>query len=101
MSIAVFNRDSVALFYAKQHLKTDAAVKKVVYLPKNSPEREMRFIEVNDLISERGLRQLVPIDFGIDRGLSTFHSLLLVPQLVIDSSPNSESPSHFGIVRFV
>ena len=25
----------------------------------------------------------------------------LVPQLVIDSSPKSESPSHFGIVRFV
>lgn len=78
MSTAVFHRDALALFYAKQHLKTDAGVKRVVYLPKNSPEREIRFVEVNDLISERGLRQLVPIDFGIDIGQSSFHSLLIV-----------------------
>ena len=49
MSTAVFHRDALALFYAKQHLKTDAGVKRVVYLPKNSPEREIRFVEVNDL----------------------------------------------------
>jgi len=78
MSTAVYNRDSLAAFYAHQHLKTDLAVKKVVYLPQNSPEREIRFIEINDLMSERGPRDLVPIDFGIDMGQSSFHSLLVV-----------------------
>ena len=78
MSTTVFNRDPLASYYANQHLKTDAAVKRVLYLPKNSPEREIRFIEVNELISERGTRQLVPIDFGIDMGQSSFHSLLVV-----------------------
>jgi len=78
MSTAVYNRDSLAEFYAHQHLNTDVAVKKVVYLPQNSPEREIRFIEVNDLMSERGPRELVPIDFGIDMGQSSFHSLLVV-----------------------
>ena len=77
MSTAVFHRDALALFYARQHLKTDAGVKRVVYLPKNSPENQIRFIEVNDLISERGLRQLVPIDFGIAIGQSSFLSLLV------------------------
>jgi len=59
MSTAVYNRDSLAAFYAHEHLKTDVAVKKVIYLPQNSPE-------------------LVPIDFGIDMGQSSSHSLLVV-----------------------
>ncbi len=35
MSTTVFNRDPPASYYANQHLKTDAAVKRVLYLPKN------------------------------------------------------------------
>lgn len=78
MSIAVFHRDSFAKFYATQHLKTDEAVKSVIYLPKDCPPREIRLIEVNKLISERRPRQLVPIDFGVDMGQESEHSLYVV-----------------------
>ena len=73
-----FNRDAMAKWYAKQHLKTDPGVHVVYYLPKNAPDREIRFIEINDLIGDRNDDLLEPIDFGVDTGKETAHKLFVL-----------------------
>jgi hypothetical protein len=78
-----FDRNATARWYAKQHLKTDPGVRSVYYLPVNAPEREIRFIEVNELIGEQNDDSLQPIDFGVDTGLDSEHKLF-----VLDVTPN-------------
>ena len=78
-----FDRNAMARWYAKQHLKTDPGLRSVYYLPANAPEREIRFIEINDLIGERNDDALQPIDFGVDSGTETEHKLF-----VLDVTPN-------------
>ncbi|MEX2288290.1 MAG: hypothetical protein WD648_14440 [Planctomycetaceae bacterium] len=73
-----FDRDSVARWYAKQHLKTDPGVSSVYFLPKNAGEREIRFIEINDLLADRNDHALEPIDFGIDMGTENAHNLFVL-----------------------
>ncbi len=73
-----FNRDSSARWYAKQHLKTDPAIRSVYYLPTNAPEREIRFIEVNELIADRNDDALEPIDFGVDTGTESEHKVFIL-----------------------
>ena len=51
-----FDRDTLAKWYAEQHIKTDPGIRSVYYLPKNAPKHEIRFIEVNELIGLIGLR---------------------------------------------
>ena len=68
MPATLFDRDALARWYAEQHAKTDPGIRSVYYLPTNAPEREIRFVEVNDLIGERGDDTLEPIDFGVDMG---------------------------------
>jgi hypothetical protein len=72
------NSDNVKLakWYADRHLETDPGVEEVHYLPANSPPREIRFLEVNKLISETG--ELEPIDFGVDIGNSEGHVLVVL-----------------------
>lgn len=80
MSIA-FDRDEMVRWYARRHLETDAGVQQVYFLPENSPQNEIRFIEVNHLISETSDPQ--PIDFGVDIGSDQAHTLY-----VLDVTPS-------------
>jgi hypothetical protein len=83
MPATQFDRDSMARWYAKQHLKTDPGIVSVYYLPKNAGEREIRFIEINNLIGDRNDDALEPIDFGVDTGMDTAHKLF-----VLDVTPD-------------
>lgn len=83
MSTTKFDRDSMARWYSKEHLKTDPGVICIYYLPVNSSEREIRLIEINNLIGDRNDDALEPIDFGIDMGTDSEHKLL-----VLDVTPN-------------
>jgi hypothetical protein len=73
---AAFDRDSLAEWYALRHFQTDAGVKRIFYLPANSPLREIRLLEVNDLIPE--MSPLQPIDFGVDIGGNDGHTLYVL-----------------------
>ena len=73
-----FNRDSSARWYAKQHLKTDPAIRSIHYLPTDAPEREIRLIEVNELIADRNDDALEPIDFGVDTGMESEHKVVIL-----------------------
>ena len=78
MSTTSFDRDSLAQWYAMEHLKTDPGVDEIYYLPVNSPEREIRFIEINSLIGELEDKAIEPIDFGVDFGRESQHQLLVL-----------------------
>jgi len=78
-----FDRDAMANWYAHEHLKTDPGVRVIYYLPTQAPEREIRFVEVNDLIADQSDGGLEPLDFGVDRGMETEHTLL-----VLDVTPS-------------
>jgi hypothetical protein len=71
-----FDRDQMAAWYANRHLETDTGVVEIHYLPDNAPEREIRFLEVNDQITETTLME--PIDFGVDVGGANNHVLLVL-----------------------
>jgi hypothetical protein len=47
-----FDRDQQAKWYARRHLETDSGVVEIHYLPAGAPPREIRFLEVNRLITE-------------------------------------------------
>ncbi len=72
-----FNRDELARRYANRHLKTDSGIREVFYLPRGSPEREIRLLEVNDLMVDRQEDPLEPIDFGVNIGGTNAHTLLV------------------------
>ena len=76
-----FDRDNLARWYARRHLDTDAGVERILFLPKNAPPREIRFLEVNRLISE--MTPPEPIDFGVDIGGAEAHTLY-----VLDVTPS-------------
>jgi hypothetical protein len=66
-----------------EHIKTDPGVRSIYYLPTNAPEREIRVVEVNELLGDRKDDALEPIDFGVDRGTEAGHTLL-----VLDVTPS-------------
>jgi hypothetical protein len=76
-----FNRDSLAQWYAQRHRETDTGVERIYYLPTNAPPREIRFLEVNRMISETTPPE--PIDFGVDIGSDNAHTLY-----VLDVTPS-------------
>lgn len=78
MTDTLFNRDSMARSYAGRHLKTDPGIKAVYYLPAGAPDREIRLLEVNDLIPEFKDDALQPLDFGVDIGSPDGHTLLVL-----------------------
>jgi hypothetical protein len=78
-----FNRNSLADFYASRHLKTDPGIREVYFLPAGAPEREIRFIEINEMIADRDKYPLEPIDFGVDIGGAEGHTLM-----VLDVTPS-------------
>jgi hypothetical protein len=73
-----FDRDQMARWYASRHLKTDTGIRSIYYLPTRAPDREIRFVEVNELIADRDKDPLEPIDFGVDAGASTAHRLVVL-----------------------
>jgi hypothetical protein len=83
MPATQFDRDSLACWYAEQHLKTDPGIRKVYYLPADAPAREIRFIEINDLLASRTDESLEPVDFGVDTGMDSEHKLF-----VLDVTPS-------------
>ena len=48
------------------------------YLPAHAPEREIRFLELNDLMAVRENDPLEPIDFGVDMDGAESHTLLVL-----------------------
>lgn len=78
-----FDRDVLAKWYARRHYKTDPGVREVYYLPRNSPDREIRLLEVNSLIPDRAPPMLEPVDFGVDLDGAEGHTLV-----VLDVTPS-------------
>lgn len=78
MQITQFDRDLKARWYAREHLKTDPGITAVYYLPRNAGEREIRLIEINQLLGDRNDDALEPIDFGVDSGTDHAHTLLVL-----------------------
>ena len=78
MPATQFDRDSMARWYAKQHLKTDPGIRSVYYLPTNAPDREIRFVEINELLADRNDDTLEAIDFGVDTGMESEHKLFVL-----------------------
>ena len=78
MPATQFDRDSMARWYAREHLKTDPGIVAVYYLPTNAGDREIRFVEINNLIGDRNDDAVEPIDFGVDTGMDTAHKLFVL-----------------------
>lgn len=75
---AEFNRDDLARWYARQHLKTDPGIHDIYYLKDGAPEREIRFLEINSLLCSPSDNLLQPIDFGVDTGMESAHKLYIL-----------------------
>lgn len=78
MTMTQFDRDSMAQWYAKEHLKTDPGIQAIHFLQTGAGDREIRFIEINTLLADRTDDALEPIDFGIDMGSDTAHKLYVL-----------------------
>jgi len=79
-----FNRDTLARWNAQPHLKTDFGITEVIYLPYEANDRDIRFFEINEtMLADGKSRQLIPVDFGVDMGTDSEHSLW-----VLDVSSN-------------
>jgi hypothetical protein len=78
MSVVQFVKRDWAHVYARRHRETDPGIREVYYLPTGAQEREIRLLEVNELIAVRESDPLEPIDFGIDRGGANAHTLVVL-----------------------
>jgi len=78
-----FDKVAMANWYAKQHLQTDPGIRQIYYLPKGASDREIRFVEVNQLLADMNDDALEPIDFGVDTGAESEHKLF-----VLDVTPS-------------
>ncbi|MCA9202943.1 MAG: hypothetical protein KDA59_07850 [Planctomycetales bacterium] len=78
MPATQFDRDALARWYAHEHLKTDPGIADIYYLPTNSEEREIRLVEVNDMLAERNDASLEPIDLGVNMRWDWAHQLLVL-----------------------
>jgi hypothetical protein len=76
MSDKPYNRDEMAAWYARRHLETDDAIVEVRYLPEGAPNHEIRFLEINKLISET--TPMEPIDYGVDINGAGTHTLYVL-----------------------
>jgi hypothetical protein len=68
----------MAKWYARQHLQTDPGIRRIYYLRKGAPAREIRFVEINGLIADMEDDALEPIDFGVDTGADAEHKLVVL-----------------------
>ena len=58
------SRDEFAAWIAQRHLSSDIAIERVIYLPKGSPELEIRLLEINRLLNEPDSEDIVPLNFS-------------------------------------
>ncbi len=70
--------DALAKHYAKAHLATDPGIVSIYYLPEGAGAREIRFLEVNNLIGNITDAALEPFDFGIDIDTVREHRLFVL-----------------------
>lgn len=75
---ATFNSEQLAREYASSHQEMDPGVRRVFHLRAGAPEREIRLLEINELLVDREIDEVEPIEFGIDRGTDHFHTLIVV-----------------------
>jgi len=68
----------MARWYASQHFKTDPGIVSIYYLTKDASDREIRFLEINELLAERDETTLEPVDFGVDTGSASEHKLYVL-----------------------
>src|SRR5262249_12174649 len=85
-----FDRDGRAEWYARKHLKTGPGTTAIYYLPGGAPEREVRLLEVNDLIGE-STGPLKPVDSGVNVDGPDSHTLY-----VLDVTPAQWDRIHRG-----
>jgi len=78
MQATQFDRDTMASWYAQEHLKVDPGVQAIYYLGDHAPDREIRFLEVNTMMAERDDDVLEPLDFGVDVGSEVEHKLFVL-----------------------
>jgi hypothetical protein len=78
MSVIQFDKEQMARWHAKRHLETDPGTREIHYLPTGAPEREIRLLEVNELMAVRESDPLEPIEFGVDRGGAEAHNLVVL-----------------------
>ncbi len=86
-----FDRDSLAQWYAQRHMDIDNGVVRILHLPTSAPPREIRFLEVNTMISE--MTPPEPIDFGVSIGGEDAHTLY-----VLDVTPTQWEAIQAGIL---
>jgi len=70
-----FNRDSMALFYAKRYKETDPGIREIYYLPDGAPANEIRLVEVKEAITGTAAPDF--IDFGVNGGAANEHKLIV------------------------
>jgi hypothetical protein len=73
---ALFDRDSMAVTYAKRHKAIDEAITAIYHLPTGAPPNEVRLLEVNQGI--KSLADPEPIDFGVETGTDAAHRLVVL-----------------------
>lgn len=62
------DRDSLAAWIARKHFLADSGIREIWYLPKRSPEDEIRLLEVSDRQAANGSTptKVEAIDFALD-----------------------------------
>ncbi|WP_459555640.1 hypothetical protein [Lacunimicrobium album] len=78
MTSLPYDRDKLADFYAKQHLLADPSISDVFYLPNQSPNRDIRLVEINTWAGDSIHQTLEPVDFAVDFGTELEHTLRVV-----------------------
>ena len=58
------SRDQFAQWIAYRHYSSDPGIQEVIYLPSGAPEHEIRFIEVNALLTTPQVGRVESVDFS-------------------------------------
>lgn len=83
MAVVQFDRDRMARRYVSLNRDLDPGIRKILYLPEGSPDREIRLLVVNELLAEMDGGLLRPVNFGFSVGSDEEHKLL-----VLDVTPS-------------
>ena len=79
-SVAPFDRDYFAKWHAKRRRESDPEIVRIVYLPKNAPITEIRFIEVKGTSSENTPGDPINLRLHAERANThTLHVLSVTP----------------------
>lgn len=77
-AVVPFDRNAWARCYAQNHLDVDLGTLTILYLPDGAPEREIRLIEINELMVAREADPVAPLDFGVGMSEENPHRLVIV-----------------------